>query len=43
VTLHAPAINYLALLPFLSLVGAATLLLFMTALTRNRLSTVVST
>ena len=42
-TLHAPAINYLALLPFLSLVGAATLLLFMTALTRNRLSTVVST
>ena len=42
-TLHAPAINYLALLPFLLLVGAATLLLFMTALTRNRLSTVVST
>ena len=41
-TLHAPAINYLALLPFLLLTGAALLLLFLTALTRNRLSTRLS-
>jgi len=42
VTLHAPLINYLAILPFLFLTGAALLLLFMTALTRDRLSTRVS-
>ena len=41
-TLHAPAINYLAILPFLFLTGAALFLLFLTALTKNRLSTKVS-
>ena len=41
-TLHAPLINYLAILPFLLLTGAATVLLFLTALTRNRLSTRLS-
>jgi len=40
--LSAPAINYLALLPFLFLVGAALLLLLLTAMTRNRLSTTLS-
>lgn len=41
-TVHAPAINYLALLPFLFLTGGALVLLFATALTRSRLTTRLS-